>query len=345
MFVSCENIVQEDNYITDSDGNTLPALSDLPQRVPDPPQLSTEGDTQAESRGGIRGRDWLGQARKRYLALFFAFVKYEIPLAAYFFPQDAQLDITSYDPSRVPLAGSYTGTQEVLGYFKRLYREFDINNLEIQYQLAEENYVSSHIRLQGSFQKSGRPVDMELVFLFKFADSGFIESSRMYYDTQVWTRGYQNPGNTVISDTKDPTEDHRIRQTSFDVKDLVGKVYDSFYAGDVPGVFELLSPDAAVYFKGDQSTYPYAGVYQGSQEILEFIQNLAGTAQPYNIEMFQVSEGDRTDVVLFEEWTVFATGKSYHVHTVNSWKVGSDGLLLGFSNFPDSLEIEQAYIP
>ncbi len=50
-------------------------------------------------------------------------------------------------------------------------------------------------------------------------------------------------------------------------------------------------------------------------------------------------------MVLFENWTVYATGKSYHVHTVNSWRVDGQGLLLGFINYPDVDEVASAYVP
>jgi len=42
---------------------------------------------------------------------------------------------------------------------------------------------------------------------------------------------------------------------------------------------------------------------------------------------------------------VYATGKPYHVHTVNSWRIAQDGLLLGFINYPDVDEVAAAYVP
>jgi len=254
--------------------------------------------------------------------------------------------VTSYRVGAVPLSGSYKGTSQVLGYFKNLFKSVDIKSLDIQYQLAQGDKVSSHIRLSAKVRSTGKRVEMELVYLFTFdSATGGIKSARIYYDTQVWTRAFQKGGPALLSDTRDPTDDHVIRKTSYDVEGLVRTLYDNFYAGNIPAVFASLSPSVAIYFKGDKSTYPYAGVYTGFDGALQFVQDLAGTAVPYNIVRSQVTEGDRTDVVLFEEWTVFATGKSYHVNTVNSWKVDKNGFLLGFSNFPDSLEIAQAYVP
>jgi ketosteroid isomerase-like protein len=301
---------------------------------------------QADSRNFGNGGDWLQQARKDYLSVFFGFVEYEKPVAAAFFGPGATLEVTSYQPGAVPLSGSYTGTASVLGYFKNLFKAIDIRDLSIQYQLAEGDYVSSHIRLSFTGKKTGKKAEMELVYLFRFDPrTGCISSARIYYDTQVWTRALTPGGPSSLSDTRDPTDNHKIGTTSYDVENLVKTVYDKFYAGDIPSVLTMMSPKVAVYFKGDKTTYPYAGVYKEIPGLLQFIQDLAGTAVPYNIVRFQVTEGDRTDVILFEEWTVFATGKSYHVHTVNSWKVARDGLLLGFSNYPDSLEIAKAYVP
>ncbi|MFW6313047.1 MAG: nuclear transport factor 2 family protein [Spirochaetota bacterium] len=279
------------------------------------------------------------------MSTLFRFLEHEHRLVAAFFPWDATLTVTSYDPDRVPLAGTYSGHRSIRSYFRELFRAIDIHDLNVQYQLADDDHVSSHVRLVATVRSTGKTLDAELVYVFRFGRHGRIDECRVFYDTQVWTRAFTPGGPEHVSDLKNPTDDHQVVPTEHDVEGLVNTVYDNFYAGNIPAVLELLSPDAEVYFKGDPATYPYAGHYTGIEGMLQFVQNLAGTAQPYNIERFYVTDGDRTDVVLFEEWTVFATGKSYHVHTVNSWRVGDDGLLLGFSNYPDSLEIEQAYIP
>ena len=105
----------------------------------------------------------------------------------------------------------------------------------------------------------------------------------------------------------------------------------------------MISPDAYVYFQGRDN--PVSGEYHGVDGALRFILNLAGTATPGEISRLYVSEGDRTDVVLFEHWMVNATGKPFHVHTVNSWRVGGDGALLGFINYPDVDAMAAAYAP
>ncbi|KGE73891.1 nuclear transport factor 2 family protein [Spirochaeta lutea] len=348
VFASCSNGLAEPSG---SDESPAP-VTQLPDQVPDPPQYPGQssfydtrvGDAPVSRHGNHTGT-WLGAARKYYLELFFAFLEHESPLVGYFFPHYAELILTSYDPQAVPLAGTYNGRFQISEYFRQLFNTMDIHDIEVQYQLAQDPYVSSHVRLRGRFKDSGTRVDMEFVFLFQFGEEGSITKTRVYYDTQLWTRAHQTPSDQVLQDIQHPGDDFRIRPTDYDLTGLVDQLYANFYAGDIPGVMAMLSPDAAVYFKGDQESYPYAGIYEGQENILQFIQNLAGTAQPYNIQMFQVSEGNRSDVVLFEEWTVFATGKSYHVHTVNSWDVDAQGRLGGFYNYPDSQEIAQAYIP
>lgn len=320
-----------------------PSLSDVSPElsaVPAPPSLSVAGGHSA-----LHSERDLLAARKAYINVFFRLMARERRVAAWFFTGDATLKVTSYEPDRVPLAGDYTGTRAVGHYLSSLYSAVDFTSLEVQYQLAQGDYVSTHVGLKAEIVSSGSDVDMNLVYLFHFGKNGRIDQCRVYYDTQVWTRAFSGQPGELFADIREPDEDFSVQSSDYDVAAKVDLLYDYFYAGNIPEVLKLLSPDAAVYFKGDQQTYPYAGSYEGTDEILQFVANLAGTAAPYNIERFTVSEGDKTDMVLFEEWTVFATGKSYHVNTVNSWKINPDGLLLGFSNYPDSLEIEQAYKP
>ena len=332
---SCSNVL---TTAASSSGDELASLDT--SGIPAAPGFSSDG-----ARCLTQNPSQLREARKEYLAIFFALIKHEQPVAAVFFPAQATFEVTSYDLTKVPLSGNYIGTQGVFTYLKALFKTMDIRNYAIQYQLADDSHVSSHLRLSATNRKTGKQVEMELVYVFTFASNGRIADCRVYYDTQVWARSFLASSPAVLSDLRDPTDDHKILPSNYDVGTMVRVLYDNFYVGNIPAVLPMLSPNVAIYFKGDKSTYPYAGYYSGIPGALQFVQDLAGTATPYNIVRYEISEGDRTDIVLFEEWTVHATQKAYHVNTVNSWRVGADGLLLGFSNYPDSLEIAQAYVP
>lgn len=334
FLASCSNVLT-----TASSGSDELAALDT-SGIPTAPGVSD-----SRSLTTTHNASWLREARKEYLAVFFALIKHEQPVAAVFFPHNATFEVTSYDLSKVPLSGNYTGPLGVFSYLKALFKTMDIRNYTIQYQLADDTHVSSHLRLSATNRKTGKQVEMELVYVFTFGSNGRIADCRVYYDTQVWTRSFLTSSPAVLSDLRNETDDNKILTTSYDVGNLVKVLYDNFYAGNIPAVLPMLRPDVAIYFKGDKSTYPYAGYYTGIDGALQFVMDLAGTATPYHIDRYQITEGDRTDMVLFEEWTVHATQKSYHVNTVNSWRVASDGLLMGFSNCPDSLEIAQAYVP
>jgi ketosteroid isomerase-like protein len=313
--------------------------------LPSPLGSIVNGDFLMIADGRSRSGDWLQRARKDYLTAFFAAYAQESRLTSRFFPRDSQLAISGLAGGRVPLSGVYEGSGEIRGYFRRLFRTVEIRDAQLQYQLAEGDFVSSHVRILAYIPTSRAEIDLETVFVFRFGSCGFIREARMYYDTQAWTRAFGNEaGGRVYTDTRNPEDDYIVSAGETPVAELVDGLYDLFYAGEIPAVLELLSDDAAVYFKGDPATYPFAGVYRGTAEILNFVGNLAGTAVPVEVDRFMISEGDRCDMVLFEKWSVFHTGKTYQVHTVNSWQIDSEGKLLGFSNFPDSLEISLAYI-
>ncbi len=313
--------------------------------LPPPPGSVMDMSVRTESASRTLSPDWIYQARKHYLRLFFELYSREHFLTSRFFVRGSELTITGLAGGRVPLSGEYSGGREVDRYFRQLWRELDIREVDVQYQLAENDYVSSHVQIRAEVVSTGAEIDLETVFLFRFGRSGYISEARMYYDTQAWTRAFGgNADGRLFTDIRNPDDSYEIGVNVDGVAEKVDTLYDLFYAGDIPAVFELLSDDAAVYFKGDPQSYPFAGSYEGKNEILSFVGNLGGTAEPVFVERFIVSEGNRADVILYEEWRVFSTGKIYRVHTVNSWTADAEGRLLGFSNFPDSLEIALAYI-
>jgi ketosteroid isomerase-like protein len=263
--------------------------------------------------------------------------------AAAMLPSALTWSHTGYRADVIPFAGDYTGERAHLEYFRDYFGALCVRQYQFQYELKTDSHVSWHFRLVAFVPATGKTFDAEFIHVWTFDDNDRPLSVRAYYDTQVELQAFTAGGATLVSDLKNPNDDYRVLPTAYDVDSLVRTVYDHFYAGDIPTVLSMLADDAAIYFKGQD--FPFAGTYVGKPELLQFVYNLAGTALPYDIQRYQITEGDRTDVVLYENWQVFATNKAFHCHTINSWRVNEQGLLMGFGNAPDTDAVAQAYAP
>lgn len=282
--------------------------------------------------------------RVEYLERFYsAFRSEHAARAAALLPQKLTVHMIGWRTDVVPFAGEYTGRQEYRDLFEAFFSAINFRDYRYEYELSDGAYTTWHFRLVGYVPLTGKTFDAEFVHVWQFDEHERPVFLRAYYDTQLLTDAFTFGGDKLLSDRKNPDDDYRVRPSRYDVKSLVASVYDRFYAGDVSGVFAMLSPNAAVYFQGRDN--PQSGEYHGFPGLLQFIQNLAGTASPGEITRGYVAAGDRVDVILFENWTVYSTGKEYHVHTVNSWRVDDQGLLLGFINYPDIDAVAAAYVP
>ncbi len=304
--------------------------------------------TLASEAGPGRGsRDDVYEARDRrvgYLERFYGHFEGERarPIAE-MLPDDISWHMIGWREDVVPFAGLYSGHEEILRFFNDYFAAIKIREYHFQYRLVDGDYVSWHFRLVAEVPSTGKSFNAEFVHVWQFDGRGKPVFCRSYYDTQLQVAAFTVGGPTQLTDRQNRDDHFRVGCTPYDVQGMVKALYDLFYSGDIAGVFGMLADDVYVYFKGTDN--PQSGEYHGSAGILQFIYNLAGTAALNDVTRFYITEGDRTDVVLLEHWTVFATGKSYHVHTVNSWRVNGQGKLMGFINYPDVDEVAAAYIP
>lgn len=282
--------------------------------------------------------------RLEYLSHFYRHFSHERGLAAAaMLPEDMTWSMTGWRKDVIPFAGDYVGRRDIGAFFHRYFHSIRVKDYDFEYKLMDGDHVSWHFRMVAQVPSTGKTFDVEFVHIWTFAADGRPMAVRAYYDTQLMAEAFTVGGPAYLVDRKNPTDDYVVRASAYDVQALVTTLYDNFYAGNLPAVFAMVTDAVYVYFQGKDN--PQSGEYHGFAGVQQFVMNLAGTAYPYDIQRFYVTEGDRTDVVLFEHWTVYATGKSYHVHTVNSWRVDDQGKLMGFINYPDIDEVAAAYVP
>ena len=258
-------------------------------------------------------------------------------------PRDATWHQIGWREDVVPFAGTYVGRKALQHFFSAYFAAVDVEDFAVEYTLASGDYVNVHLRLVGRVRPTHQTFDAEFVHVWHFDSSGKPLFIRSYYETSLQVDAFTPGRGASLADLKDPDDTFEVLPTSYDVEGMVRTLYDNFYVGNFPVALAMAAPDVAIYFKG--KGFPFAGEYHGLDGAMQFIYNLAGTAVPYQIDRFQVTQGDRTDVVLFENWHVPSTGKDFHVHTVNSWRVNADGKLMGFINYPDGDVMIDAYTP
>lgn len=295
---------------------------------------------------GKARRDQIRQKiKEHYIKLFFRmYEKENAAAAAAVLPRDMVYKVSGWNEDQVPHAGEYEGFREIRGYFQSFLSDVDVNEIEIYYSLFDGDRVSTHTRMNATVLSTNNTFDLEITYVWEWG-SRRPESVRMYYDTNLMVEAFSEGTDRFIIDRRDPDQTTEIGETPYDEKSLVSELYENFYAGDIASSFELMVPVPKVYFKGDPADFPFAGTWLGFDQVLQFVYALAGTAIPGDIEISFVSQGDRVDAVILEVWYVPATGKTFHVHTVNSWMVTPDGLLTGFINYPDTYNMKLTYQP
>ena len=120
--------------------------------------------------------------------------------------------------------------------------------------------------------------------------------------------------------------------------DLIRAIYDSFAAGDVPGVFARMSPDM-VWTEAENFPYADGNPYRGPEAILGGVFARLGSewdgfaAVP---EEF-LDAGDTVVVLGRYRGTFKATGLAMDAQLAHVWRV-ADGKAVRFQQYTDTLQ-------
>ncbi len=91
--------------------------------------------------------------------------------------------------------------------------------------------------------------------------------------------------------------------------------YDAFTKGDMPTLFSLLTEDAEYKFIGSSDVIPWAGTFQGQEQIMQCLTRLAQALefQSFGAQEF-IAQGDKTAVILHGRYKARATGKEFETN-------------------------------
>ncbi len=108
---------------------------------------------------------------------------------------------------------------------------------------------------------------------------------------------------------------------------IMQQAYDAFSKGDIPAVFNFIAEDAEYTSVGPSGVIPWAGTYNGHEQIGQFFTRL-GEALDFQLFSAQefIAQGDKLAVVLHGRYKVRSNGKVFetnpqHIVTFRDGKI------------------------
>lgn len=108
---------------------------------------------------------------------------------------------------------------------------------------------------------------------------------------------------------------------------IMKEAYDAFSQGDMPKVFSMLADDAEYISVGPSDQIPWAGTYQGHDQIGQFFTRLGEALefQAFSAQEY-IAQGDKLAVLLHGRYKARSTGKEFetnpqHIVTLREGKV------------------------
>lgn len=122
---------------------------------------------------------------------------------------------------------------------------------------------------------------------------------------------------------------------------LVREIYGHFGSGNIPAVFAMLTDDVKYLIPGSPDI-PYAGTFNGKQEVGFFYKTLNETLQYTSFEVKNMTpSGDKVIVEGYFAAIAKPTGKNFGTDWIMIWSF-TDGKISQHQTFLDSNHIANA---
>ena len=124
--------------------------------------------------------------------------------------------------------------------------------------------------------------------------------------------------------------------------ELIKEIYAAFAQGDIPAILNSLSDDVEWRW-GTIANLPFAGEYNGPDQVVEFFQ---GVGESLEIRQFEqdvyIDGGDYVVVLGTIDSIAIPTGKRWADQYVHVWQIRK-GQVTGYSQFTDSAAALEAF--
>ena len=123
-------------------------------------------------------------------AVYEAFGRGDVPAMLSRLADDVRWRNDGVVAREVPWNGNFSGKANVPGFFKAVYEHLDFRKFEPRVFVEQGNHVVAVLRLESTVQRTGRPLENDVVHLWTFDDAGKISGYQHFNDTamelQAW---------------------------------------------------------------------------------------------------------------------------------------------------------------
>jgi ketosteroid isomerase-like protein len=258
------------------------------------------------------------------------------------FAADAQVTVAGR-PGVVPLAGTYTGPDEIAIVLELLDTAFLVTEVTDQYVVQSGDALASHIAVRGDVPSSGKSFDLELGLVWRFARGNKVASLHVFVDTYGLWLAFQPGGEPRVTDLRPEPNDLSMRAVPYDAGALIAAGYQAFFSGDLASALTLFTPESRWVVKG-APTVPAVGRYLGPDGFQQFVYNMLAVQQAVYVEPFPrvywvLAEANRVEVYLMEPQMNARTGEVASTFILHSFALDEGGRLIQMDSFNDSYEL------
>ncbi len=123
-------------------------------------------------------------------------------------------------------------------------------------------------------------------------------------------------------------------------------IYEAFSRGDIPTILDQLADDIDWWFFGAPEDVPFAGRYQGKEQVLGFFQTVGQNSEvlQFGPEDEPIATGDSVVVAGVERVKATPTGKLWETHWLHNFTF-RDGKVYRIREYYDTAGIARAFRP
>src|ERR1051326_703938 len=125
---------------------------------------------------------------------------------------------------------------------------------------------------------------------------------------------------------------------------MVKSIYEAFGRGDIPAILNSLADNIEWIVGGREDGIPYAGTYQGRDNVGQFFTVLAENVEYSVFEPREfIAQGDRVAVLGHYQGQIKSSGNSVETEWAMSWTI-ADGKATHFRAYDDTSAVVAAFI-
>ena len=152
------------------------------------------------------------------------------------FSPEASLVVNGRKQDRIPFAGAYDGTDAVGQLLTRIFEAVEIHDLRPQFTLRDASdevgtKIVCCLNLVGTVRSTGTQFDLEISAMVMVNGMGAVESARVFYDTDITRRAFEEKSDIVLRDEKGSGISEVSHAVSYDPKQIVPEIYKLIFEG------------------------------------------------------------------------------------------------------------------